>query len=66
MKNAGRLHNTAPFNATGHPSLSINAGYIDGLPVGMMITGKHYQDSKVLAVASHFEEARDKAEPIRL
>lgn len=27
--------NTAPYNSTGHPAMSIPVGMIDGLPVGM-------------------------------
>ena len=51
------IRNTAPFNATGHPALSINVGYDDDkLPVGMMIVGKHYDDETVLRVASAVEQ----------
>ncbi len=45
---------------TGHPALSINAGFLDNLPVGMMIVGKHFDDSTVLRVAKAFETIRDK------
>ena len=53
------VRNTAPFDVTGHPSLSINAGFFDGLPVGMMITGKHYDETTILQVAYAFEKLRD-------
>ena len=43
--------NTAPFNVTGHPALSINAGFSDGLPVGMMIVGRKFDEATVLNVA---------------
>ena len=33
------LGNTAPFNMTGHPSLTVPCGKVDGLPVGLMLTG---------------------------
>ena len=50
------IGNTAIYNVTGHPALSLNCGFVDGgLPVGLMIVGKHYDDSKVLNVASIFE-----------
>ena len=53
------VRNAAQPNVTGHPSLSINAGFLDNLPVGMMITGKHFDDSTVLRVARAFEKIRD-------
>jgi len=54
--------NTLPYNATGHPAVSINAGFSEGLPVGMMIVGKHFDDGKVLNVAYAFEQKRDAKE----
>ena len=51
--------NTLPFNLTGHPALSINAGFSDGLPVGMMIIGKMFDEVTVLKVAHAFEQLRD-------
>ncbi|CAH1265689.1 QRSL1 [Branchiostoma lanceolatum] len=54
-----QIHNTCPFNVTGHPGLSINAGFSQGLPVGMMIMGRHFDDATVLKVAHAFENIRD-------
>ena len=52
--------NTGPFCATGHPALTINACYSDeGLPVGMMIIGKHLQEQKIFNLAYAFEQLRD-------
>jgi len=57
LKNAfGMVRNTAPFDSTGHPALTINAGKSEGLPVGMMIIGKRFEDGKVLQVAHAFEK----------
>lgn len=50
------IANTAPFNASGHPAISINAGFTSNLPVGMMIIGKHHHDVDVLRVAYKVEE----------
>ena len=50
--------NTGPFNVTGHPALSINAGFSDGLPVGMMIVGKKFDEPTVLNVAFAYEKIR--------
>jgi amidase len=49
------LGNTAPFDGTGHPSMSVPVGMSDGLPVGMMITGRLGEDDTVLRVGHAFE-----------
>ena len=51
--------NTGPFDGTGHPALSINAGFSEGLPVGMMIVGNMFDDIKVLNVAYGFEQLQE-------
>ena len=53
------LINTCPFNLTGHPALSINAGFSEGLPVGMMIVGRKFDETTVLNVAFAYEKIRD-------
>ncbi|OKH26351.1 amidase [Chroogloeocystis siderophila] len=50
------LPNTAPFDVTGHPALSINAGMSAGLPVGMMLVGRYWDETTVLRVAHAFEQ----------
>ncbi len=45
-------------NLTGHPGLTINAGYADGLPVGLMATGRLYDEAGLLAAGLAFERAR--------
>jgi amidase len=49
--------NTDPFDVTGHPACSVPAGLANGLPTGMMIVGKRYDDATVLRVAHAFEQA---------
>ena len=49
------LGNTAPFDGTGHPSMSVPASMSDGLPVGIMITGRIGEDDTVLQVGHAFE-----------
>lgn len=49
--------NTAPFDATGHPACTVPAGLVDGLPVGMMVVGRRFEDATVLRVAHAYEEA---------
>ncbi|KAK7488412.1 hypothetical protein BaRGS_00020386 [Batillaria attramentaria] len=55
------VSNTLSFDSTGHPALSINAGFVptpEGtqLPVGMMIVGKKFDEVTVLQVARAFEK----------
>ncbi|PFX15990.1 Amidase [Stylophora pistillata] len=50
--------NTCTFNMTGHPALSINAGVSDGLPVGMMIVGRKFDEATVLNVGYAYEKIR--------
>jgi hypothetical protein len=47
---------TAPFNVTGHPAISIPCGFVDGLPVGLMLVGNRFDDGAVLRVADAFEQ----------
>jgi len=50
-------YNTYPFNLTGHPAASIPCGWSsEGLPIGMQIVGKKYDDLLVLQVSKAFEE----------
>jgi amidase len=48
--------NTAPFDVTGHPAISVPCHPPDSLPVGMMIIGRHFADATVLRVAAAVEE----------
>ena len=68
VKTAGGMTvNCEQFNITGHPALSINAGFTTAaaddadvaLPVGLMIVGKRFDDETVLAYAKCFETQRD-------
>ncbi|GAA3072675.1 amidase [Pseudonocardia yunnanensis] len=49
--------NTCPLDVSGHPACSVPAGLVNGLPTGMMIIGKHFDDATVLRVAHTFEQA---------
>lgn len=50
------LDNTAPFDLTGHPALSIPCGMSNGLPVGLMLVGRHFQDATLFQAAHAFEQ----------
>lgn len=54
------LKNTSIFNLTGQPSVSVPCGFTrGGLPVGLMITGRLFEDRKVLQFANAFERATE-------
>lgn len=53
------LPNTAPFDVTGHPALSVPAGTADGLPVGLMFVGARFDDATVLRAGHAFEQHHD-------
>ncbi|AOY91823.1 amidase [Cupriavidus sp. USMAA2-4] len=51
--------NTAPFDATGHPAMSLPCGLDDGLPVGLMLVGRHWGEATIYQAAHAFEQAGD-------
>ena len=51
------LYNTAPFNQTHHPAISIPCGNVDGLPVGLMLIGRHFEESTLYRIANAFEQS---------
>jgi amidase len=50
------ISNTCPFDVTGHPAVSLPAGMSAGLPVGMMLVGRHWEDGTVLRAADAFQK----------
>lgn len=51
--------NTAPFDITHHPAMSIPCGMADGLPVGLMLVGRHFDEPTIYQAAHAFEQAGD-------
>lgn len=49
------LGNTAPFNVTGHPALTVPVDLVDGLPAGMMIVAKQFDEATALRVGRAYE-----------
>jgi len=51
----GMIQNTSPFDCTHHPAMNVPCAKSDGLPVGMMLIGRHYEDDVVLRAAHAFQ-----------
>lgn len=53
------LPNTAPFDITHHPAMSLPCGLYDGLPVGMMLVGRMFDEETLYRAAAAFERGVD-------
>jgi amidase len=53
------LTNTAPFDISHHPAMAISRGMREGLPVSMMLVGKHFDEPTIYRAAYAFEQAGD-------
>ena len=51
--------NTAPFNITGHPAMSVPVAMSDGLPVGMQLVAKWHEEPAIYRAAAAFEASTD-------
>ncbi|GAB2979870.1 amidase [Amycolatopsis acidiphila] len=50
---------TVPYNMSGQPAVSVNCGHTgDGLPIGLQIAGRRFDDLGVLRLAAAFEVIR--------
>ena len=64
----GLSSNTCPFNATGHPAMSVPCGFQmdqvtgESLPVGMQIVGRRWDEDMVLKAAAFFHVAQQGGE----
>jgi amidase len=47
--------NTAPFDCTHHPAMNVPCGLADGLPVGLMLVGRHCDEASIYRAAAAFE-----------
>ncbi|HEO8419494.1 Asp-tRNA(Asn)/Glu-tRNA(Gln) amidotransferase subunit GatA [Niallia sp. FSL W8-0635] len=50
---------TIPVNLAGVPGISVPCGFSNGLPLGLQIIGKHFDEASVYKVAYSFEQATD-------
>jgi amidase len=51
--------NTAPFNVTGHPAMSIPCGKHDELPIGFQLVARRWNESTIYRAAHAFEQNCD-------
>ena len=50
---------TIPVNLAGLPAISVPCGFAEGIPLGLQIIGKHFDEETVYRVAHAFEQATD-------
>jgi aspartyl-tRNA(Asn)/glutamyl-tRNA(Gln) amidotransferase subunit A len=50
---------TIAVNLAGLPGMSIPAGFVDGLPVGLQLIGNYFDEARLLNVAHQFQQATD-------
>ncbi|SEK47718.1 aspartyl/glutamyl-tRNA(Asn/Gln) amidotransferase subunit A [Carnobacterium iners] len=50
---------TVPANLAGVPAISIPAGFSNGLPVGLQLIAKHFDEKTIYQAAYAFEQATD-------
>jgi amidase len=51
--------NTCPFDVAGHPAFTVPCGMIDGLPIGLMLVGRHFDEATLIRAARGFEKLGD-------
>ncbi len=57
---AGRLRYTAPFDLSGHPTLTLPGGMTAaGVPVGFQIVGKAFDEGPILAAGHAYQQQTD-------
>jgi amidase len=49
------MTNTAQFDATGHPAISVPSHPSEGLPVGCMLVGRHWEEATLYRLAAAVE-----------
>jgi len=59
MKNRGLRDLSAAGNLAGLPALSLPCGFVQGMPLGMSIVSRPFQDSLVLTVGARYQEKSD-------
>jgi aspartyl-tRNA(Asn)/glutamyl-tRNA(Gln) amidotransferase subunit A len=50
---------TIPNNLAGFPGISIPAGFVNGLPIGIQLTGHYFAEAKLLNIAHQYQQETD-------
>lgn len=50
---------TVAINLAGIPAMSVPAGFVDGLPVGLQIIGDYFSEARLLNAAHQFQQVTD-------
>jgi amidase len=59
QKGFGLVHNACPFNITGHPAISVPCAMRAGLPIGLQLVGRYWEESLLFRMANEFEQNVD-------
>ncbi len=53
------IHNTAPFNYTGFPSISVPCAGVAGMPVGLQLVAPWFREDELIRAAHAYQESVD-------
>jgi len=51
--------NTCPFDVSGNPAFTVPCGLVNGLPVGLMLVGRHFEEATLFRLAAAIESNID-------
>jgi amidase len=51
--------NTCSFDVSGHPAFTVPCGRVNGLPVGLMLVGRHFEEATLIRLGAAIEAAGD-------
>jgi amidase len=51
--------NTCSFDVSGHPAFTMPCGRVNGLPVGLMMVGRHFEETTLIQLAAAVEAGVD-------
>ena len=54
-----KILNTCQFDISGHPAMSVPCGLREGLPIGMMLVARHFNEPVIYQLAHAFEQSGD-------
>ncbi len=54
-----QIGNTCPFDVSHHPAMTVPCGMVAGLPIGLMIVGKHFEEATIYKVGHAYEQSGD-------